>query len=97
LIAASTLLRTSELACLLPPLPSASKSAKPAKPAKAAAAPAATSGDLFSKALLKVARIASVDEVEGSDKLFKMTVDIGGGEIKQVRVKQPRLSLATQW
>ncbi|KAG1674455.1 hypothetical protein FOA52_003060 [Chlamydomonas sp. UWO 241] len=70
-----------------PPAPKAAKQPKEPKPAAAAAPPAASGTaeeQLFAKALLVVAKVASVEEVENSDKLFKLTVDVGGGEIKHV-------------
>ncbi|KAG2440830.1 hypothetical protein HXX76_003685 [Chlamydomonas incerta] len=67
----------------------APKEPKPAAAPKAAAAPAAAAGltdeeALFARALIKVARIASVELLPNSEKLYKLQVDIGGGETRQV-------------
>ncbi|GAX77481.1 hypothetical protein CEUSTIGMA_g4925.t1 [Chlamydomonas eustigma] len=40
--------------------------------------------ELFAKANLKVAKIMTVNEVPNSEKLYKLTVDVGNNEIKQV-------------
>ncbi len=31
-----------------------------------------------------MARVVTVEELENSEKLYKLTIDVGGGEIKQV-------------
>ncbi|PNW80715.1 hypothetical protein CHLRE_07g326950v5 [Chlamydomonas reinhardtii] len=66
----------------------APKEPKPAAaPKAAAAAPAAGLTEeeaLFARALIKVARIASVELLANSEKLYKLQVDIGGGETRQV-------------
>eukprot|EP00195_Chlamydomonas_chlamydogama_P009410 CAMPEP_0202890204 /NCGR_PEP_ID=MMETSP1392-20130828/708_1 /ASSEMBLY_ACC=CAM_ASM_000868 /TAXON_ID=225041 /ORGANISM="Chlamydomonas chlamydogama, Strain SAG 11-48b" /LENGTH=251 /DNA_ID=CAMNT_0049573741 /DNA_START=41 /DNA_END=796 /DNA_ORIENTATION=+ len=72
-----------------------SKAAAPAKSegakkGTAAASPAAAgpaAGDdsaLFSKALIKVARILTISDLPNSEKLYKLSVDVGGGQTKQV-------------
>lgn len=38
-------------------------------------------------AILQVARVISVEDVENSEKLFKLQVDLGGGETRQVRAR----------
>ncbi|GIL92847.1 hypothetical protein Vretimale_19162 [Volvox reticuliferus] len=70
------------------PAPAAASAApKPAKPAPAAAAPGpAGSGDeaLFNRVLIKVARIVSVEELPNSEKLYRLKIDLGSGETRQV-------------
>ncbi len=60
----------------------------PEPPAAVAAAPGAvptTIGiDEFSKVDLRVARITTAEAVEGSDKLLKLTLDLGDGRSRQV-------------
>ena len=55
---------------------------KPAAPVSAAPAPAAAPGtitlDDFSKLDLRVAEVVEASNVEGSDKLLKLTLDLGG-------------------
>lgn len=69
----------------------AAKAPAPAKgkEAKAAAAPAAApaEGDvaaLYQKVLIKVAKVVTVELLENSEKLYKLQVDVGGGEMRQV-------------
>ncbi|GLI68638.1 hypothetical protein VaNZ11_012999 [Volvox africanus] len=60
---------------------------KPVKSAPAAAAPGpAASGDegLFNRVLIKVARIAVVEELPNSEKLYRLQIDLGAGETRQV-------------
>jgi methionyl-tRNA synthetase len=40
--------------------------------------------DEFARIDLRVARILAADDVEGADKLLRLTLDIGGGETRQV-------------
>ena len=55
---------------------------KPAAPVSAAPVPAAAPGtitlDDFSKLDLRVAEVVEASNVEGSDKLLKLTLDLGG-------------------
>jgi methionyl-tRNA synthetase len=70
-----------------PPSPAeAANAAKAGGPAQAAtAAGAATIGiDEFSKIDLRVARITAAEVVDGSDKLLKLTLDLGDGRPRQV-------------
>ncbi|HEX4585588.1 MAG TPA: methionine--tRNA ligase [Burkholderiaceae bacterium] len=64
----------------------AASAAKGGEPAKvAAASEAATVGiDEFSKIDLRVARILAAEVVDGSDKLLKLTLDLGDGRPRQV-------------
>lgn len=64
-------------------VPAQSKKEKKKKPQPLAAAPM-SSADLFGKACLKVAKVLSVSKVDGSDKLYKTQVDVGGGETRQI-------------
>lgn len=40
--------------------------------------------DEFKKSELKVVRVLSAEPVEGSEKLLKLQVDLGGGETRQI-------------
>ncbi|GLC72460.1 hypothetical protein PLESTF_001250100 [Pleodorina starrii] len=75
-------------AATAPAAPAAPKPAKAPKPAPApAAAPAAAGSEddaLFNRVLIKVARITSVEELENSEKLYKLQIDLGSGETRQV-------------
>ena len=53
------------------------QAAAPAKPAAAAPAPDTITIDDFKKVDLRVARIANAELVDGSDKLLKLTLDLG--------------------
>jgi methionyl-tRNA synthetase len=67
---------------------------EPPKPAEAAAAPKLTPGgedlapeikiDDFSKVDLRIARIVKAEHVEGSDKLLRLTLDVGEGRMRNV-------------
>uniref|UniRef100_A0A7S1SWL4 tRNA-binding domain-containing protein n=1 Tax=Tetraselmis chuii TaxID=63592 RepID=A0A7S1SWL4_9CHLO len=59
------------------------KQEKKAAPAAAAAQPSGED-DLFSSANIQVGRCASVTDHPNSDKLIKIEVDIGNGEVKKV-------------
>jgi len=72
-----------------PPPPSVASSARiPASAQPASAAKAAepdTIGiDEFAKIDLRIARIAAAEAVDGSDKLLKLTLDVGDGRPRQV-------------
>eukprot|EP00798_Chlamydomonas_sp_ICE-L_P007683 gene7683-843_t len=54
------------------PPPKAAKAKPAASPKTEAPAGGATAVERFSKALLKIARVTTVDEVENSDKLYKL-------------------------
>jgi len=61
--------------------------AAPAAPAGAAAAGAGRAAigiDEFSKIDLRIARIIAAEAVDGSDKLLKLTLDVGEGRTRQV-------------
>lgn len=61
--------------------------AKAAKAPAPAAAPAATGSEddaLFGKVLIKVARITSCEPLANSEKLYKLRIDLGAGESRQV-------------
>jgi methionyl-tRNA synthetase len=64
----------------------AANAAKAGEPAKAAAASeSATIGiDEFSRIDLRVARITAAEAVGGSDKLLRLTLDVGDGRPRQV-------------
>jgi len=70
-------------AAAVPPAPAAAASAaaapaaKPAAPAVATAPPAEITIEDFGRIELKVARVLDAAEVEGSDKLLKLTLDVG--------------------
>jgi methionyl-tRNA synthetase len=67
------------------PEQSAAPAAAAAQGKKAAEAQTATIGiDEFSKVDLRVARIVAAEAVDGSDKLLKLTLDVGDGRPRQV-------------
>ena len=88
----ATRLDTATVASLIEPeapaaaAPPATAAAKAAAPAKAAAAvPAATiSIEEFARIDLRVARVAEAATVDGSDKLLRLTLELGGGELRTV-------------
>lgn len=66
-------------------------SATAATPAKTAAAPATEGGktaeiefDDFMKVDLRIGKVVEAEEIKEADKLLRLKVDIGGGEIKQI-------------
>jgi methionyl-tRNA synthetase len=72
-----------------PPPPTAATVVKAASPTQAATAAKAAQADTigiedFSKIDLRVARITAAEPVDGSDKLLKLTLDIGDGRPRQV-------------
>ena len=70
----ATRLDPETVALLIEPAPAASGA-----PGGAAASPSATiSIDDFAKLDLRVARVANAERVEGSDKLLRLTLDLGG-------------------
>ncbi|EFJ43083.1 hypothetical protein VOLCADRAFT_106967 [Volvox carteri f. nagariensis] len=63
------------------------KEPKQAAPAAAASAPAPAASEdeaLFNRVLIKVARIAVVEQLANSEKLYKLQIDLGAGETRQV-------------
>jgi methionyl-tRNA synthetase len=59
--------------------PAAEPRAAAAAPATAAAQAATVSIDEFARIDLRVARIVAAEQVDGADKLLKLTLDLGGG------------------
>jgi methionyl-tRNA synthetase len=68
----ATRLDPEAVASLIAPAPTA------AEPEAAAGAPASVSIDEFAKLDLRVARVAAAELVAGSDKLLRLTLDLGG-------------------
>ncbi|KAJ9527259.1 hypothetical protein QJQ45_025514 [Haematococcus lacustris] len=69
--------------------PSKTAAAAPSKPTPKAVAPAggaaaADASSLFQKVLIKVARVSSVEVVENSSKLYRLQIELGNGETRQV-------------
>jgi methionyl-tRNA synthetase len=67
-----------------PTRPSAQPSPATGEGVTASAAPSLISIDDFNRVELRVARIVSAEHVEGADKLLKLQLDLGGGEMRQV-------------
>jgi methionyl-tRNA synthetase len=74
----ATRLDPEAVASLIEPTAAAGSAAVAASGAAAAAAPASISIDDFAKLDLRVARVAKAELVEGSDKLLRLTLDLGG-------------------
>jgi methionyl-tRNA synthetase len=67
-----------------PALASVARVAAAGMPAAPSAAPATIGIDEFSKIDLRIARITAAESVDGSDKLLKLTLDVGDGRPRQV-------------
>ena len=65
------------------PAPAAAPAPAPAAPAPAATAELITIED-FSKVQLRVARVLTAERIEGADKLLRLTIELGAGEIRQL-------------
>ena len=68
-----------QLDALFEAAPAAAPAAAPGAAAAEAAPPATVSIDEFRRVELRVARIANAEPVAGSDKLLKLTLDLGSG------------------
>ncbi|GBG00419.1 hypothetical protein Rsub_13181 [Raphidocelis subcapitata] len=90
--AAAAATRPAAAAAAAAAAPAAPAASKPAKPATAAAKPAAAAADgpapdkdaFASKVQIKVARIVSAVPQPNSEKLLKMSADMGAGETRQI-------------
>ena len=63
-----------------------------------AQATGAAAAALFDKCALKVAKVLTVGELANSEKLFKLSIDVGNGETKQVSTAdRPTARKHCQW
>jgi len=67
----------------LPPMPVSEGAASPGKDERATTPPFITI-DEFNRLELRVARIVSAEHVDGADKLLKLKLDLGNGQMRQV-------------
>jgi methionyl-tRNA synthetase len=67
-----------------PATPASGAAAKPAAPPTTTATPTTIAIDDFAKVELRVARILAAEAVEGSDKLLKLTLDVGESSARTV-------------
>jgi methionyl-tRNA synthetase len=73
-----------ELAPPVEPAAPARPQAPPAVETTAPAAPATINIDDFSRIDLRIARIVACESVDGSDKLLRLTLDVGDGRLRNV-------------